>query len=73
VDISSEQYARLSYEFQNIREALRSEGLMGEGYGIRTVKIELFTNEDVHLTFEFQNLPEARKFLEQFSLHNVNQ
>jgi len=72
VDISSDQYARLSYEFQSLREALRSEGLSGEGYGIRSIKIELFTNEDVHLKFEFQNLPEARKFMEQFSLHNVN-
>jgi len=72
VDISSDQYARLSYEFQSLREALRSDGLAGDGYGIRSVKIELFTSEDVQLKFEFENLPEARKFMEQFSLHNVN-
>jgi hypothetical protein len=73
VVISSETYARLTYEFQNLREALRSEGLAGEGYGVQTVKIDLVTSEDVHLTFEFDNLPEARKFLEQYSLHNVTQ
>lgn len=72
IDISSDAYARLTYEFQSIREALKSDGLKGEGYGIRTVKVELFTSEDVHLKFEFQNLPETRNFLEQFALHNVN-
>jgi hypothetical protein len=73
IDITSTQYNRLTYEFKNLREALRSEDLKGEGYGIELIKLEMHTSEDVQLKFQFQNLPEARKFMEQFNLHNVAQ
>jgi hypothetical protein len=73
IDITSSQYNRLTYEFKNLKDALRSEDLKGEGYGIELIRIEMFTNEDVQMKFQFQNLPEARNFMEQFNLHNVAQ
>jgi hypothetical protein len=73
IDITSTHYNRLTYEFKNLKEALRSEDLKGEGHGIESIKLELYTNEDVQLKFQFQNLPEARKFMEQFNVHNVAQ
>lgn len=71
IDIKSASYNLLSYEFQNIKEALRAEDLQGEGYGIEEVKVEIFTNEDNHLKFKFESLTETQDFLRQFDLHNV--
>lgn len=71
VDIKSTAYNLLSYEFKNIKEALKSDGLQGEGYGIEELKVEIHTNEDEKLKFQFENLEDARKFLQQFDLHNV--
>lgn len=73
IDITSTRYNRLTYEFKNLKEALKSEDLKGEGYGVELVKIEMYTNEDVQMKFQFQNLPEARNFMEQFNMHNVSQ
>jgi len=72
IDIKSTAYNLLSYEFQNLKEALKHQDLQGEGYGIEEIKVEIFTNKDEHLKFQFQNLEEARKFMKQFDLHNVD-
>lgn len=71
IDIKSARYNLLSYEFKNIKEALRAEDLSGEGYGIEEIKVEVFTHDDQHLTFEFEGLKEMRTFLSQFDLHSV--
>lgn len=73
IDIKSTRYNLLSYEFKNIKEALKSEGLQGEGYGIEEIKVEIFTHDDEHLKFEFQNLPEMQNFLRQFDVHSINE
>lgn len=72
INIVSSQFSRLTYEFQNLKEAVKSDGMNGSGIGVESVKIEIFTNKDEHLKFQFQGLEEARNFMEQFDLHNVN-
>lgn len=72
IDIKSAAYNLLSYEFQNLKEALKHQDIRAEGYGIEEVKLEIFTNKDEHLKFQFENLEETRRFMEQFNLHNVD-
>ncbi len=71
VDIKSTDFHKLSYEFKDLKEALKSDGLSGEGYGIEQIKLEIFTNKDEHLKFQFQNLEEARRFMKEFDVYNV--
>ena len=42
------------------------------GKHVVTVKVDLFSNDDDHLSYEFQNLEETRKFLEEFDFEKVN-
>lgn len=42
------------------------------GKHVVTVKVDLFSNDDDHLSYEFQNLTEAKKFLEEFDFEKVN-
>ena len=71
VDIKSEAYNLLSYEFQTLREVLKHPDFQDEGYGIEQVKVEIFTKKDRHLKYQFQNLEEAKKFMDEFDIHNV--
>lgn len=71
IDIKSAAYNLLSYEFKTLKEALRHDDIQAEGYGIEEVKVEIFTHQDEHLKFQFENLENARKFMEQFELSNV--
>ncbi len=73
INIASTQFSRLTYEFSNLKEALKSDGMNGSGIGIESIKLEIFTNKDEHLKFQFTSLEEARKFMEQFDVSNVNE
>lgn len=72
INITSSQFSRLSYEFRTLKEALKSEGMNGSGIGIETIKLEIFTNKDEHLKFQFTALEEARNFMQQFDVSNLN-
>ncbi|MCP4457087.1 MAG: hypothetical protein GY816_03520 [Cytophagales bacterium] len=37
-----------------------------------TVKVDLFSNEDDHLSYKFQNLKEAKRFLDEFDFDKID-
>jgi len=37
-----------------------------------TVKVDIFSNEDDHLSYEFQGLKEAKKFMEEFDFEKID-
>ena len=73
IGIKSISFNLLSYEFKNIREVLRSEDLANQGYGVEEVKVEIITNEDEELKFDFESLEETISFLKQFDIHKVRE
>jgi len=38
-----------------------------------TVKVEIFSNEDDHLSYEFQNMEQAKKFMDEFNFEKIDQ
>ena len=72
VDIKSSSFNLLSFEFQSIKEALKNDDLKAQQFGIESVKVEIYKHNDEQVKFQFQNMDETRRFLEQFNLHNVD-